>query len=102
MKRGITLSVTAVVLVVVLFFIFLFFLNKNFDIKNYTRGQESECLNDSDCVPAECCHSSSCVAFSDAPICDDIFCTQVCEPGTLDCGQGYCSCIKGECSAVIT
>ena len=64
-------------------------------------GVEAECEVDGDCVPASCCHSSSCVPASESPNCSGLFCTSVCEPGTLDCGQGECSCIKGKCGAVI-
>ena len=58
------------------------------------------CVNDIDCVPAECCHPSSCVSANNKPDCSDIFCTQECKPGTLDCNKGYCSCVDGKCQAV--
>ena len=60
-----------------------------------------ECVKDSDCVPASCCHASSCVAINMKPDCSDVFCTQSCEPETLDCGQGSCKCLKNKCSAVL-
>ncbi len=56
-----------------------------------------ECLSDSECVPASCCHSNSCTSVKNTPNCNGIFCTQVCQPGSLDCGQARCSCIKNKC-----
>ena len=58
------------------------------------------CKIDSDCVPAGVCHSSTCTIKANAPNTTGIFCTAVCEPGTLDCGQGECKCIKSKCAAV--
>jgi len=55
-----------------------------------------------ECVPSTCCHPSACVSASEAPDCSDVACTQECAPGTLDCGQGSCEFIKGECLAVLT
>ena len=52
------------------------------------------------CVPASCCHSTSCVLESEAPDCNGRFCTLSCEPGTLDCGQGNCEYINEECEVV--
>ena len=60
----------------------------------------TECFYNSDCVPADCCHASSCASVSEAPECSDIFCTMECSPGTLDCGQGECRCVDGKCGAV--
>jgi len=59
-----------------------------------------ECTIDSDCVPATCCHPDSCVPDSKAPVCDGIFCTEVCAEGTMDCGAGSCKCINNACDAV--
>ena len=58
---------------------------------------EKECSVDSDCVPASCCHSTACVSKEKAPNCSEIFCSQVCVPETLDCGQGSCACINNKC-----
>lgn len=63
---------------------------------------ETECSADSDCVPATCCHASEAVPLAEAPDCSDIFCTTVCEPGTIDCGQGEIKCVNGKCEAVIS
>lgn len=59
------------------------------------------CHRDSDCVPASCCHPTSCVPRQQRPDCSAVSCTQECRPGTLDCGQGYCDCQAGRCAAVI-
>ena len=53
------------------------------------------------CVPAQCCHPTSCVFEKDAPDCKGVMCTMDCKPGTLDCGQGECKYIDGKCGAVI-
>ncbi len=55
------------------------------------------CEEDGDCVAATCCHPSECVHVSLAPDCSDVFCTEECAPGTMDCGCGECACIDGEC-----
>ena len=60
----------------------------------------AECVTDADCVKASCCHADSCVPVGQAPDCSDVFCTQDCQPGTLDCGQGSCLCQNGKCAAV--
>jgi alpha-tubulin suppressor-like RCC1 family protein len=36
-----------------------------------------------------------------APNCDGTACDAGCNPFTLDCGQGYCACQNGQCTAVI-
>lgn len=56
-----------------------------------------ECQIDSDCVPASCCHPTSCVAIENAPSCESLFCTMDCKPGTLDCGRGSCGCVENKC-----
>lgn len=62
--------------------------------------EKQTCITDTDCVAAACCHPSACVPITEKPDCSEIFCTQECKPGTLDCNQGYCSCINGKCQAV--
>ena len=52
------------------------------------------------CVPATCCHPTQCVPESQAPDCSDIFCTQECQPGTMDCGQGYCGVVDNKCAVI--
>ncbi len=56
---------------------------------------------DEECVPASCCHASECVLKSEAPNCSGSFCTMSCEPETMDCGQGHCEFIDGNCSVVL-
>lgn len=57
-----------------------------------------ECVSDADCIPAECCHATACVAVANAPSCGDAMCTQECRYGTIDCGGG-CLCHEGHCAA---
>lgn len=57
------------------------------------------CQTDSDCMPAECCHPTSCVNQKYKPNCEGIFCTAVCQ-GPIDCGAGYCGCVKNKCQVV--
>jgi hypothetical protein len=60
--------------------------------------QVAECMRDADCVPAECCHASSCTALAAKRPCN-LLCTASCE-GPLDCGAGSCGCVNGKCSVV--
>ena len=77
------------VLLVVGFFWFVGEYNKN--------GVVSE---NEGCVPASCCHSTTCVPASEAPNCRGVFCTMNCKPDTLDCGQGSCEIIDEKCGVV--
>jgi len=63
--------------------------------------QENTCQNKLDCVPTTCCHANSCINRNYKPDCKDIGCSAVCEPGTMDCSQGYCDCVKNECKAIL-
>ena len=67
------------------------------DVTNNAIG----CNDDSDCVPANCCHPQACVIKSEAPNCEGIFCTTECVPNTLDCNQGKCICENNKCEASI-
>ena len=60
----------------------------------------SECSDNSDCVAAQCCHSTSCVPKAESPDCRGIFCTAECMKDTMDCG-GYCACIDNTCKAIL-
>jgi len=62
-----------------------------------TNNNNFECSSDSECVPAQCCHPTSCVPISQAPNCEGIACTMECAPGTMDCGQGSCVCVDRKC-----
>lgn len=68
--------------------------------KNKTDIKSGECSTDEECVPASCCHAASCVAKEQAPQCSGVYCTQVCLPETLDCGQARCACVEKRCRAV--
>jgi hypothetical protein len=57
------------------------------------------CTSNAECVPAQCCHPSSCTSTSFAPNCEGIGCTAVCQ-GPIDCGAGHCECVKGACAVV--
>ena len=67
---------------------------------NADPGDDQACSADADCVPAQCCHPSTCVPASQAPDCADTMCTQECRPDTMDCGQGHCGCQDGACTAI--
>jgi hypothetical protein len=58
------------------------------------------CAVDADCVPAGCCHPSSCVPVAQKAECSGTMCTMECQPGTLDCG-GRCACEAGSCKAIL-
>ena len=57
------------------------------------------CVVAGDCVPAQCCHPTSCINRVAAPPCEGVACTMSCE-GPLDCGAGTCGCVQGQCSVV--
>lgn len=59
---------------------------------------DAPCKDDSDCVPATCCHPTACTNPHDAPDCSATSCTMSCEIGTLDCFGG-CLCQDGKCAA---
>jgi hypothetical protein len=59
---------------------------------------QDACQSDTDCVPATCCHAAACTIREKAQSCDNVMCTQVCQPGTIDCGGG-CLCFEGRCAA---
>ncbi len=63
-------------------------------------GQGEGCSSKIDCVPAECCHATSCVSKSQAPDCAGEMCTMNCAPGTMDCGGG-CECQNKQCVAIL-
>ena len=54
------------------------------------------CTADSDCVPAQCCHPTSCMNQAYTHACT-LMCTNVCQE-PVDCGAGHCGCISGRCS----
>ncbi|MDP3639840.1 MAG: hypothetical protein Q8R53_01405 [Nanoarchaeota archaeon] len=62
---------------------------------------EKSCSVAADCVPASCCHAQDAVNQEYKPDCSGALCTAVCEPGTLDCGQGEIQCRKRACAVVV-
>ena len=63
---------------------------------------EKQCVVDSDCLGATCCHVSEAVNREHAPDCSGQLCTMDCEPGTTDCGQGEVQCVSGSCEVVLS
>lgn len=57
----------------------------------------AECDEDSDCVPAQCCHAADCIIKEKMVDCSRVKCTAECRPGTLDCG-GRCVCVNNRCT----
>ena len=74
--------------------------SKNTSLGNAITPLYNECNQDSDCVPASCCHSESCVNSQKKPSCDKVFCTQECS-SILDCGKGKCLCVNNKCEVEI-
>jgi hypothetical protein len=58
----------------------------------------SACTNDSDCVPAQCCHPTSCINASYKSVCIEL-CSLECK-GPIDCGAGHCGCVNGQCRVI--
>ena len=58
---------------------------------------EKYCEEDSDCVPASCCHSKETVNKDFAPDCQGIDCADECD-GPLDCNCGQPTCINNQCN----
>jgi len=65
-----------------------------------TIKNELFCQSKNDCLPAQCCHPTSCINRNYKSVCN-LLCTQECQPGTMDCGQGSCDCINNVCTAVV-
>ena len=60
------------------------------------------CKIDSDCVPANCCHSTNVLNKANAPDCTKIDCTLECRSNTLDCGCGKPVCVNSKCEIAWT
>ena len=62
-----------------------------------------ECTQDSDCVPATCCHATWCTQASKAPACEEVGCQAVHVEQSLDgisnVKGGGCLCVEGRCGA---
>ena len=93
MKKNKKISLIAIIIV------FLGVLTSSLIFQSKNKG--IKCIKDDECLPADCCHATSCVQKSLSPDCTNIFCTMACEKKTLDCNQGECKCIKGECKAIL-
>ena len=68
-----------------------------------SKPEADECTQDSDCVPATCCHATWCAPAGQGPACMDVGCQAVELPQTLD-GSGAvegggCRCVEGRCGA---
>ena len=97
MKKGIIIFFALALVVLLIWFVVS--KGNNFFVDTDNKGNLIDCSVDADCVPADCCHSSSCVNNVDAPDnCENLFCTTECAPETMDCNQGYCSCVDNKCT----
>jgi hypothetical protein len=56
------------------------------------------CTIDQDCMPAQCCHPTSCINRVAKQPCN-VLCTMSCD-GPIDCGAGRCGCVNGKCGVV--
>lgn len=99
-KRGFLIIVIAIVAGLVVIMLAARTMMKGAQQAGAENKTAGECASDSDCVPATCCHPKTCVSRANKPKCEGMFCTQVCEPGTLDCGQGRCACAENRCKVV--
>jgi hypothetical protein len=87
-----------IIIALIVLLIIIIVITKNLEKKQIDLNLS--CSLDSDCVPASCCHASSCINRDYVPNCSRIMCTMECRQGTFDCNNGKCSCINGKCSAV--
>jgi len=106
-KRGLIGAILFLVVVGAVIFIAGYLIIENHSDKEdendgeiIVNGTQGTCNSNEDCVPASCCHPSSCTSKTQAPDCSNATCSQVCAPGTLDCGQGACECVNSRCEAV--
>lgn len=97
-KKQVKTAIIVVLVIVIAIIGLSFFLKKQNQDENIP--DELYCESNADCVQAACCHANSCVNVNSKPDCSGFFCTQVCEEGTLDCGQGSCLCQNNRCKAV--
>lgn len=86
-KRGLLLKL--IVIAAVLIFGYIWFQN--------IFGGEEELI----CVPATCCHPTTCIQKGQEQDCAAVSCTMECAPGTLDCNQARCEAINGKCEVVL-
>ena len=62
--------------------------------------ENKKCAQNSDCVPATCCHANETINKNYAKVCN-VMCTQECRPHTLDCGQGEIQCVQNGCQVIL-
>ena len=62
--------------------------------------KEKQCKVDVDCVPNKCCGATDGVNVDSGPDCEGILCAAVCNPDTIDCGNGQIKCVDNACTAV--
>jgi len=103
MKKWNLIAIAVVLVFIVCSFIFIRYYTSNgkIEINQSNNSNEISCNNDLDCVASSCCHPNSCVNKDFAPKCAGSICSQVCAPGSLDCGQGSCLCVNKKCNAVM-
>ena len=65
-----------------------------------TPNTETACSTDTDCVPAESCHPTTCIN-EEFKVYSEVYCTTDCAPGTLDCGQGSFACVNNVCGVIM-
>ena len=99
-EQLITIVVVLVLIISAIYLIKYFKYDAENEKISTNTSNEIYCNNDLDCVPAGCCHPNSCVNVNYKPECSGIICSQVCAPGSLDCGQGSCLCINNKCNAI--
>ncbi len=98
MKRGpIIVFVVLLILVISVSAVIMF------DKSSYKNDEEATdfCISTEDCVPEPVCHPTACISSYKSQEYKQVYCTEVCIPGTLDCGQGSCLCVNNRCKAVI-
>lgn len=84
----------------ILTLILIFFLSISLISCTSSTSTEKSCTQDSDCVPATCCHANASINKEFAPTCQNVLCSMGCEENTLDCSQGQVKCVNNECSVV--
>jgi hypothetical protein len=94
------LVVGIVVVVLLVLSGFFLFLDKLTEKEPDITTSADYCIQDSDCVAKEACHPKNCVNKAHVENEKIFICSAVCEPGSLDCDQGYCSCLNNKCNAV--
>lgn len=94
MKKKAAISIIIILIVIIIGVDIFFSLKSN--KPNVVLPSET-CNVYSDCVPAQCCHPTSCINKNYKTVCN-LACTQGCS-GPLDCG-GSCGCAEGKCYVI--